>query len=1639
MKKNYWLTRALLLLNFLFAIQIWGQATLPVNAKFSTVTTSGAGTMPTGFTQSGLEGYNGALKFDTAGDWLQLNFSGTASVLTFDVGINNTFPGSIPVDATFTVQESVDGSAWNDLANYSNVPGGKKTISTIAATSKYIRWYYTTKSSGSNISLKNVQLTGTSCTTPTQSFASTSVTKNVGDAAFTNTFTTNSSGTVTYTSSNTGVATVNSSGFVTVGSAGTTTITANTAASGTWCAASLSYTLTVNSLTPTISATPNSLTGFTYTEGSGPSASQSFTVSGSNLTSGITVTAPSNFQVSNDNTAFANSVSLGTSGGTVYTRLISGLSAGSYSGNITLASTGAAAQNVAVSGSVAATVCGANEDFSNIPTTSSGTYLARSWVGSNGTWNATNARTDQTLNGKAITTNGSGSVTSPTIGGGMGILSFNYKRAFTGTGVRTIQVLVNGIKIGSDITVDPNSDAIQSYSFNVNIPGNVQLELKTSGNQITIDDVAWTCFSGSPTPIINVKGNNITIPDGSTATSTNNNTDFGSAIISTNITKTFTIENNGAANLNLDNPAVLLDGNMGFTVLAQPATNPMTGYSNQTFAITFNNATPGTYEDTVMIGSNASNTTVYSYKVKAQVLSPTVNVSHTSLSGFTYPLSEGPSGTQPITITASDLSGDVTVTSSANWEISTNLTYDGANLSPYNEIVLKKTASNTVASNSKIHIRLKSGLPVGVYTGTITISTPGATDQTISLSGEVTPGVPSIRVTGGGSTINNGSTNPVGFNNTLIGTVSLGESQKKDFEIKNEGALPLVINAINLIGTDVTNFTLLNIPPAGTQLSQNETWSFSIRFAPISIGVKDAVVSISNTDTSQNPFTFAIRGTGQFCAGNGETVLAMQGFDGVTDDNLGYSVTNIGTPGSKTGIISGKSATGDRPKTNNFYATQNNGYAVQGNDPNGKVSSGSVFTFDNINTLNYSDITMSVKLAGFSIESTSNGMDCSNIGEICDISDDQKNDRALIEISPDGGTTWYPQAAVVSNQMNVYWSFGSTGGKEGLMDYATNNIPQYFGSTTTVKYNAISIRKLPAVSALKIRISLRNNSDKEMWVIDDIKVTSTGLIPNVWDGNQWSRNTAPISSDKVVIAGNYDSAINGAFQSCQCEIQNGTQLTVSPNNPITVSDWILNNGTVLVKNDAGLVQNNDNNTNSGSGIYKVERDAFMKRLDYTYWSSPVLNQQLKTFSPGTLASRFYTYNESTDLFETTDYNKDFISGKGYAIRAANTNPSPAYATDPVMHNYVFTGTANNAKITFPLSYTAVTNPPTGVHITAGYNLVGNPYPSNIDFRKLYQNNSSKIYHKAYFWTNTNFHLGNQGSNYDGSNYATLNETGGTAAANSDKVPTHYIKVGQGFIVQAKEGTNGTNLEFSNSIRDNGPANTSVFYNRRSSGNKVDRFWLKLATPSGNFNTLLIGYLDDATNGIDQDYDAQLFKLGSDAFYSLLQDEKMIIQGREYPLNNEDVVKLGAKMFENGIHTISLTDKEGIFAGSQTIYLKDNVTGIVTNLSAGSYSFDSQAGVSANRFEIIYKPQTTLAASDSENKGVTVFRKGNDFIVKSMNSKITALEVYDTSGRLIFSDKMNAIERVLPGTIFTNGMYILKIIQSDVISYKKIRY
>ncbi|SEG50543.1 Por secretion system C-terminal sorting domain-containing protein [Halpernia humi] len=548
----------------------------------------------------------------------------------------------------------------------------------------------------------------------------------------------------------------------------------------------------------------------------------------------------------------------------------------------------------------------------------------------------------------------------------------------------------------------------------------------------------------------------------------------------------------------------------------------------------------------------------------------------------------------------------------------------------------------------------------------------------------------------------------------------------------------------------------------------------------------------------------------------------------------------------------------------------------------------------------------------------------------------------------------------------------------------------------------------------------------------------------VWDGTKWTVrydgvlkafNGEPNEGYNVEIAG--DTNPPPTFSARKLTINNGVNLVIPALQYVKVVNAIINNNvspstaTLTVKSDANLIQVNPAAANVGNITAErsvTDMNNITTQMDYVYWSAPVSSQLTKGtsgFSPGTPSNRFFSYRESNDRFyETGD--TTFTPGKGYAVRAE----TGIDFLNGYSKTYKFTGEPNNGNISIPITKSP-DNPVGTVH---GYNLVGNPYPSNISFDQLYSENSGLIYNTAWFWTNAAPEQYQLGSSYSGNNYAVLNGTGGNHAtvpagvSYNGGTPDGTIKVGQGFLVQA---TGSGNLNFANDMR----ISTSGTFFQKGTAVK-NRFWLKLISPDNVINSQLIGYIPGATDGFEQNYDAEVFNLSSDLFYSIADGKNLLIQGKSDAFSTDDKIQLGANFFKNGNYTIALDHAEGIFNTSQPIYLKDIETGAVTDLSAKDYTFQATKGISEGRFQIMYK--MPLSTGEVKKENVQIYRDGNSFIINA-KQKVTDVELYDASGRLILKLNPNAVETKIDVNHFLSGVFILKInLLSGEIVTKKIR-
>jgi len=569
--------------------------------------------------------------------------------------------------------------------------------------------------------------------------------------------------------------------------------------------------------------------------------------------------------------------------------------------------------------------------------------------------------------------------------------------------------------------------------------------------------------------------------------------------------------------------------------------------------------------------------------------------------------------------------------------------------------------------------------------------------------------------------------------------------------------------------------------------------------------------------------------------------------------------------------------------------------------------------------------------------------------------------------------------------------------------------------------------------------------------------------PKTWNGSantdwntpsNWTPFGVPTDEDCVIInATANDPIISGTDyigNGFNLEVRDGSLLTVRENNHLMVVDQVVvrPTGRLEFENNASLVQiNNVSNT----GSIRYDRKAFIRRLDYVYWSSPVDAFHIASLSPGTPASTRFFWN--TTLTNTNGgiggwsaANENMIQGKGYIVRGPNS-----FTTTIQEFRASFSGVPNNGTISYPISrgsYTgsdyAGTNGVTITNMDDNFNLIGNPYPSAIRYTDFMAANPD-LEGSIRIWThgtlpsaaNGNPFYASFGYNYSSADYIIHNGTGTvTGPATYDG----YIPAGQSFFVLMNDGPETTsNVTFTNSMRVS--ANNTQFYRN---GNQIDanldssRIWLDLVSSNSTVSRTLIGYVEGATYEKDRMFDAYTKAGNAMIIYSLIETEKACIQGRPMPFDSNDVVPLGFKVNNDGIYTIAIAAVDGLFSHQQAIYLRDKTLNTVHNLSANPYTFTANTGIYDERFELLYEDQT-LGIDHIENLGIKVVTN-DKIVVRSGNEQIKEIQVFDMLGRKINEyQSINTNEFTL-NEQKSNLTLLLKLItENDNVTIKKILF
>jgi hypothetical protein len=393
---------------------------------------------------------------------------------------------------------------------------------------------------------------------------------------------------------------------------------------------------------------------------------------------------------------------------------------------------------------------------------------------------------------------------------------------------------------------------------------------------------------------------------------------------------------------------------------------------------------------------------------------------------------------------------------------------------------------------------------------------------------------------------------------------------------------------------------------------------------------------------------------------------------------------------------------------------------------------------------------------------------------------------------------------------------------------------------------------------------------------------------------------------------------------------------------------------------------------------------------------------LRAFAPyNTIAGAYENYN-TTDNAATT-----LAAGKGF--RAATTDGS----------TLKFTGIARTNEVDVSIS-------------DAGnaWNLIGNPYPSYIDFATFFnenktQFNSDSAYQALY--------------GYDGD--ASNGWTVWNLATITDATITELIAPGQAFFVKVKSA--GGSVKFKPAMRRTGSSDDFILGKQKSKNIALCKLRLTSATKSA---TTAIYFIEGTTRGLDVGYDAGRYASNSEGFSiftNLVEDNSgldMAIQSLPYTDFNDVVIPLGINATATEI-TIEIDENTKNLPDHINVYLEDTVANTLTLLNNTAYTFTpSEALIGSGRFYLRYTSKALSVLTNSfEYLQIYSANSQKEIVVKGkLNSKSSA-ELFDIQGRLVLRQNLDhsQISNTINVATLSAGTYIIKVFNTSQIKTQKL--
>jgi hypothetical protein len=500
-------------------------------------------------------------------------------------------------------------------------------------------------------------------------------------------------------------------------------------------------------------------------------------------------------------------------------------------------------------------------------------------------------------------------------------LSQTFRIENTGTAALTLNAptLPTGFSLVGTFptSIAAGSNATFTVQLNATTAGTFSGEISFGNNDSDENPYNFVITGIVNAPEINVtdggfNGATDSIADGNTTPNTADGTDYGTTTVGTTVSRTFTIQNTGAADLNLTTGSITVP--TGFTITGTPAATLAPGAST-TITVELTAASVGTFSGDISIPNNDSDENPYNFAITGTVNAPEINVTDGGFNGATDNIIDGdttPSNADGTDYGSTPLGTAITRTFTIENTGAATLNLTTGSITVPTGYTITTLPSATVAPGASTTIEVQlTAATAGTFAGDITIPNDDSDENpyNFAITGTVTE--PEINVTDGGfgggapDSIADGDTTPSNTDGTDYGSTPVGTALTRTFTIENNGTAPLTLTAPTL----PTGFSLVGAFPTSIAVGSNAT--FTVQLDATTAGTFGGDISFANNDSDENLYNFAITGT----VTAPEINVTDGGFGGTTDgiadgdttpstnDGTDYGRTNAGTPVTRTFTI----------------------------------------------------------------------------------------------------------------------------------------------------------------------------------------------------------------------------------------------------------------------------------------------------------------------------------------------------------------------------------------------------------------------------------------------------------------------------------------------------------------------------------------------------------------------------------------------------------------------------------------------------------------------------------------------------------------------------------------------------------------